>query len=70
MVKVMNEYRCCPFCGNEEIKFYIVNDGGNCPPKGFQEEWAAECDECLAEGPWAKSKLEAVQKWNTRIINQ
>ena len=63
----MEEIKPCPFCGESIILFYIVSDGGDCPPKGFKEDWAAECEKCLAEGPWGKSRDEAIEKWNKRL---
>ena len=51
----------CPFCGNaKEVHFDRYQD-----TKGGW--WGyVECPECLATGPVAKLKKDAVEAWNRR----
>ncbi len=59
----------CPFCNSKEVEPWVVENGGDCPKKGFKDIWAVGCDDCNAEGPWIDSKEGAITAWNTRILN-
>ena len=64
---MMEKIKPCPFCGSAKGYIYLVDDGGDCPPKNYQDSFAVECDDCQAEGPWRHSKKEAAKAWNIRI---
>ena len=59
----------CPFCGNKKNNIcYCIDDGwGNCHYKPENETWSVECGICTAEGPWGKTKDEAILAWNERV---
>ncbi|GAG09135.1 unnamed protein product, partial [marine sediment metagenome] len=62
----MADLKNCPFCGSNDVGSYVVNNGGDCPPKDFIDEWTVSCNGCIAEGPWGDSKENAEELWNTR----
>ena len=65
-----NKFKPCPFCGSSIVDVFCIDDGwGNCHYKKADVTWSVECDSCIAEGPWGKTKEEAIDKWNRRIID-
>lgn len=45
----------CPFCGSESIT--VIEDGQN---------YCCLCGDCLAQGPAAIGKTQAINFWNER----
>jgi len=49
----------CAFCGEAE-DIELVN--------GLTTSWG-ECNVCKMTGPYADSTVEAIMKWNTRVVH-
>ena len=49
----------CPFCGSK----YAHLETFDLPSNPYA--WI-ECDDCMAQGPWTNSEVEAVAAWNRR----
>jgi Lar family restriction alleviation protein len=65
----LKTFKSCPFCGSDSIDVYCIDDGwGNCHYVAEDETWSVECDKCSAEGPWGKTKEEAIELWNGRHL--
>lgn len=54
------ELKGCPFCGSTEVRSTTAPTQGK---KGF---CAWVCPECIAAGPFGKTKDEATKLWNKR----
>jgi Lar family restriction alleviation protein len=58
----IDEAKCCPFCGSEDIglikKKFLTN---------LHNSYYIMCDKCEAEGPASDSCRQAIVKWNERI---
>ena len=64
-MKMNDELRACPFCGNPRVKLVGIPAGN-----GFRERFCVRCDYndggCGAEGGWRHYMLEAMDVWNMR----
>lgn len=54
MTKPSTRLISCPFCHSEDLRPYHLG------------AWWVECFTCLATGPSAKTKEEAIKAWNER----
>ena len=50
----------CPFCSK------TIKDPETCFAYSQWGDIKIQCGNCMAEGPWATSKAEAIEKWNYR----
>jgi Lar family restriction alleviation protein len=50
----------CPFCGGEPI------DDDERHGDGLAHFW--RCRSCAAEGPWTKTRTDALIAWNRRVV--
>ncbi len=55
----MEELKPCPFCSGTNI--YIFNMGND-----KEDSFVAECIDCESSSGYAKTKQEAIKKWNRR----
>lgn len=53
-----SDLKPCPFCRSNE---QIIVSGDS-----LGETYWVECGGCLCEGPWSKTKVNAVEAWNNR----
>jgi Lar family restriction alleviation protein len=57
----------CPFCGGTLAMVFCIDDGwGNCRYYSDNEAWSVCCEGCSAEGPWGKTREEAIELWDKR----
>lgn len=52
----------CPFCFSDKTRSTSIGSEDN-----DERDWFVECTNCLANGPMADSRHEAVQEWNKAL---
>lgn len=52
----MIKLKPCPFCGNENLLLFQIND----------TEWVVKCENCDAWGPERDFRYDAAVAWNMR----
>lgn len=59
----MNDLKQCPFCGGDG---YVAR---RILPHGFDPWYGCGCKKCRVQfGCYKSSKKEAIEQWNTRVI--